>query len=78
MAANLSLLFSFQCNSDKSECTTIAQGSIKTDTDNLHDDDTLTSADLMAFAWQTAKGMVRTGLRACYVMITSSFPKMKR
>ena len=33
-------------------------------TDKLHDDDTVTPADLMAFAWQTAKGMVRNGVPA--------------
>ena len=57
---------------DKSRagCATLA---LKTDPDNLHDDDTLTPADLMTFAWQIAKGMVRTGLRAC---IMSRFAKM--
>ena len=57
---------------DKSRagCATLA---LKTDTDNLHDDDTLTPADLMTFAWQIAKGMVRTGLRAC---IMSRFAKL--
>ena len=39
----------FQCTSD-----------IQNNTDNLHeDDDALRPADLMTFAWQIAKGMVR-------------------
>ena len=47
-------VITFQCTSKKN----------KTDTDNLHDDDILTPADLMTFAWQIAKGMVRAALRA--------------
>ena len=58
------MILSFQCTNDKNECAAIAQGSIKNDDDKLHDDDNVTPADLMAFAWQTAKGMVRTGLPA--------------
>ena len=39
----------FQCTSD-----------IQNNTDNLHkDDDALRPSDLMTFAWQIAKGMVR-------------------
>jgi len=56
-------MFSFQCTSDKNGCAAIAHESIKNDTDNVRDDDTLSPADLMTFAWQIAKGMVRTGLR---------------
>ena len=55
-------MFSFQFISDKQGCTAVAHESIKNGTDNLHDDDTLRPADLMAFAWQIAKGMVRDGL----------------
>ena len=51
-------VITFQCTSDKNRCATLA---VKTDDDNLHDDDILTPADLMTFAWQTAKGMVRAG-----------------
>ena len=57
------LFFSFQ-GRDNTRCADISYRSIKTDTDNLHDDDTLTPADLMTFAWQIAKGMVRAGLHA--------------
>ena len=60
------MLFSFQCSRDEKGCTAIAQESIKKDTGNLQDDDVLTPADLMAFAWQIAKGMVRVGLRVNY------------
>ncbi|XP_020617104.1 tyrosine-protein kinase receptor Tie-1-like [Orbicella faveolata] len=49
-------LFSFQCTSDNNRCA-FFRLSNNNDTDNLHDDDTLTSADLMTFAWQIAKGM---------------------
>ena len=66
-------MFSFQCTSDKNGCAAIAHESIKNDTDNVRDDDTLSPADLMTFAWQIAKGMVRTGLRAC---IMSRFAKL--
>ena len=58
------VFFSFQCTIDNNRCAAIAHESIKNNTDNLHDDDTLTPADLMTFAWQIAKGMVRAGLRA--------------
>jgi len=51
--------------SDNNRCA-FSRPSNNNDTDNLHDDDTLTSADLMTFAWQIAKGMVRAGLRAQY------------
>ena len=57
------MLFSFQCTSNNNRCTAVANGITKNDTDNSHDDDTLTLADLMAFAWQIAKGMVLAGLR---------------
>ena len=56
-------MFSFQCASDKIGCTAIANESITNGTQNAQDDDTITSADLMAFAWQIAKGMVRVRLR---------------
>ena len=56
-------MFSFQCTSDTTGCTAIANESITNGTQNAQDDDTITSADLMAFAWQIAKGMVRAGLR---------------
>lgn len=37
---------------------------VETNTDKLHDDDTLLrTADLSTFAWQIAKGMVRAGFR---------------
>ena len=65
-SSNKQVLFSFQCTSTNNRFTAIANGIIKNDTDNLHDDDTLTPADLMAFAWQIAKGMVRAGLRTYY------------
>ena len=58
------VLFPLQCTSDNKRCTAIAQVGIKDNTDNLHDDDVLTPADLMTFAWQIAKGMVRAGLCA--------------
>ena len=58
--------FSFQCTSDNRSAA-IASESIKNDTENLHDDDTLTPADLMTFAWQIAKGMVRAALGLQYV-----------
>ena len=60
MEANYKSVITFQCTGDKNRCVTLA---LKTDTDNLHDDGTLTPADLMTFAWQIAKGMVRVGLR---------------
>ena len=56
----LKSVITFQCPSSKNGCATLA---VKTDDDNLHDDDILTPADLMTFAWQTAKGMVRAGCR---------------
>ena len=56
------LIILFQCTSDKNGYAALAHESIKNDTDNVQDDDTLTPADLMAFAWQIAKGMVRAGL----------------
>ena len=56
-------MFSFQCTSDTTGCTAIANESITNGTQNAQDDDTITSADLMAFAWQIAKGMVRVRLR---------------
>ena len=62
-SSNKQVLFSFQCTSTNNRCIAIANGIIKNDTDNLHDDDTLTPADIMAFAWQIAKGMVLAGLR---------------
>ena len=60
LEGNLSLksVITFQCTSSKNRCATLAA---KTDDDNLHDDDILIPADLMTFAWQTAKGMVRAG-----------------
>ena len=56
------MLFSFQCTSDNNRCAFSQLSS--NNTDNVHGDDTLTPADLMTFAWQIAKGMVRAALRA--------------
>jgi len=47
----------YDCKSDENRYAAIAHGSIKSDPDNLHDDDTLTPADLPTFALQIAKGM---------------------
>jgi len=57
----------YDFTSGKNRCETIAHRSIRDDSeperdfmtnrDNLHDDDTLTPADLTTFAWQIAKGM---------------------
>ena len=51
------MLFTFQFTSDNNRRTDITH--LSNDTDNLHEDDTLSPADLMTFAWQIAKGMVR-------------------
>ena len=58
------MLFYLQRTSDNNRCTAITQVVIGDNTDNLHDDDALTPADLMTFAWQIAKGMVRAELFA--------------
>ena len=60
----LPALYFFQCTSDNNNCTAIAHGSIKNNSDSSHDGDILTTVDLMTFALQIAKGMVRTLLRA--------------
>ena len=59
------MILSFQCTNDKNGFAEIAQESIQTNTDKLHDDDNVTPADLVTFAWQIATGMVRSGLRTC-------------
>ena len=53
-------LITFQSTSDR--YSEIAHGSIKNNTDKLHDD-TLTPADLITFALQIANGMVRVRRR---------------
>ena len=57
--------FSFQCTSDNKGYVDTCHQSNSNDTDDLNDGDTLTPADLMTFAWQIAKGMVR-GLLYAY------------
>ena len=64
--ASLSVvLFQFQYTSDNNGYADISHQSNNNDTDDLHDDDILTPADLMTFAWQIAKGMVR----AVFIML---------
>ena len=56
--------FPFQCTSDNNAGADISHRNNNNDADNSHDDDILITADLMTFAWQIAKGMVRAVLRA--------------
>ena len=58
------MLLSFQCTSDNKGYVDISHQGNNNDTDDLHDGDTVTPADLMTFAWQIAKGMVRVLLYA--------------
>ena len=63
-------LFTLQRAGDTNECAATGHRTLQnergsrnydlgTDADSVHDDDKLTPADLLTFAWQIAKGMVR-------------------